>query len=127
MWKVNKTYFILFYVVLFLIGNVLNGGNIKIKAVGSQAINLKDKLIPLKTTKAVNDYEDLDKLQVILKDKKIIAMGEATHGTKEFFQMKHRMFEFLVEKMGYRLFAIEGNFGDAQVVNDYIYLVELGM
>ena len=118
--KVKKTYFILFYVVLFLISNVLNGSNVKIKAEGSQAINLKDKLIPLKATKAVNDYEDLDKLQVILKDKKIIAMGEATHGTKEFFQMKHRMFEFLVEKMGYRLFAIEGNFGDAQIVNDYI-------
>ncbi|WML33637.1 erythromycin esterase family protein [Clostridium sp. OS1-26] len=30
------------------------------------------------------------------------------------------MFEFLVEKMGYRLFAIEAEFGGAQDVNDYI-------
>jgi len=47
-------------------------------------------------------------------------MGEATHGTSEFFKMKHRMFEFLVEEMGYRVFAIEGDFGAGQVINDYV-------
>ena len=118
--KIKKTCLIPFFIVLFLIGNILNVGIIKVKAEGTKVINLKDKLIPLKTTKAGNGYEDLDKLQVILKDKKIVAMGEATHGTKEFFQMKDRMFEFLVEKMGYRLFGIEANFDSTQVVNDYI-------
>ena len=99
---------------------ILNGGIVKVKADVPQVINLKNQLLPLNTTEAGNGYEDLDKLQVILKDKKVVAMGEATHGTKEFFQMKDRMFEFLVEKMGYRLFAIEGEFGSAQDVNNYI-------
>lgn len=124
--KVKKTYLVPFFSVLFLIVIILNGGIIKVKADVPQNINLKDKLISLNTTKAGNGYEDLDKLQVILKDKKIVAMGEATHGTKEFFEMKHRMFEFLVEKMGYRLFAIEADFGGAQDVNDYI-LNEIGI
>lgn len=81
---------------------------------------LKENIIPLKTTQAGNGFEDLKPLNEILKDKKIIAMGEATHGTKEFFEMKHRMFEFLVEEMGYRVFAIEAEFGGSQIVNDYI-------
>lgn len=85
---------------------------------------LKENLIPLKTTEAESGFEDLIPLKEILKDKKIIAMGEATHGTAEFFQMKHRVFEFLVEEMGYRIFGIEAEFGGSQVVNDYILYEE---
>jgi len=118
--KIKKNYMQLFFIVLFLIAIILHVENINVKADESQNINLKKQLIPLITTKAGSGYEDLDRLQPILKDKKIVAMGEATHGTKEFSQMKHRMLEFLVEKMGYRLFAIEGDFGGAQVVNDYV-------
>lgn len=86
----------------------------------SLTIELKEKLIPLKTTMAGNGFEDLMPLKEILKDKKIIAMGEATHGTAEFFQMKHRMFEFLVKEMGYRVFGIEATFGSSKIINDYI-------
>lgn len=81
---------------------------------------LTENLIPLKTTLAENGLEDLMPLKEILKDKKIVAMGEATHGTAEFFQMKHRMFEFLVKEMNYRVFGIEANFGSSKIINDYI-------
>ncbi|RDU37160.1 erythromycin esterase family protein [Neobacillus piezotolerans] len=81
---------------------------------------LKEILIPLKTTQAGNGFEDLQPLKKILKDVKILGMGEATHGTKEFFQMKHRMYEFLVEELGYRAFAIEAEFGIHKVINNYI-------
>lgn len=82
--------------------------------------SLRENLIPLETVEAGNGFEDLMPLYEIFRDKKIIAMGEATHGTREFCQMKHRMFEFLVEEMGFRVFAIETDFGGAQIVNDYI-------
>ncbi|WP_059173341.1 erythromycin esterase family protein [Bacillus sp. FJAT-27445] len=81
---------------------------------------LKEMVIPLKTAQAGNGFEDLQPLKEILKDVKILGMGEATHGTKEFFQMKHRMYEFLVEEMGYRAFAIEADFGIHKIINDYI-------
>jgi len=81
---------------------------------------LVNYLIPLQTTKPENGFKDLEALKEVLQNKKIIAMGEATHGTKEFFEMKHRMFEFLVEELGYRIFAIEADFARAQIVNDYI-------
>jgi len=81
---------------------------------------LKKSVIPISTVEAGNGFKDLMPLKDILKDKKIIAMGEATHGTSEFFKMKHRFFEFLVEEMGYRVFVMECNGGAGQVINDYI-------
>jgi erythromycin esterase len=81
---------------------------------------LKKSVIPISTVEAGNGFKDLMPIKEILKDKKIVAMGEATHGTSEFFKMKHRFFEFLVEEMGYRVFAMECDGGGGQVVNDYI-------
>jgi erythromycin esterase len=104
--------------VLFLIVVGTLGINKIIESKHASA--LKSKVIPLKTVKDESGFDDLKPLESVLKDKKIVSIGEATHGTKEFFQMKHRMLEFLVTKMGYRLFAMEAGFGDAQVVNDYI-------
>ena len=81
---------------------------------------LKKSVIPISTVEAGNGFKDLMPLKDILKDKKIVGMGEATHGTSEFFKMKHRFFEFLVEEMGYRVFVMECDGGAGQVINDYI-------
>jgi len=63
---------------------------------------------------------DLQRLDSLFLNKQLIAMGEATHGTKEFFQLKHRFFQYLVEKHNVTVFAIEANFTEALVLNDYI-------
>ena len=93
---------------------------IKVQAKNELTEKLKDNIITIKTTKAEEGFEDLMPLKDILMDKKIVGIGEATHGTADFFDMKHRMFEFLVEELGYRIFVIEAQFGDGQIVNDYI-------
>lgn len=56
----------------------------------------------------------------ILGNKKIVALGEATHGTSEFFKAKHRIFKYLVEKHGFRVFAIEADFGESLLLNEAI-------
>lgn len=58
---------------------------------------------------------------VIPSDKRIIALGEATHGNKEFQELKLSIFKKLVEENGVRAFAIEGDFGGCLEVNDYIH------
>jgi erythromycin esterase len=50
----------------------------------------------------------------------IVALGEATHGTKEFFEMKHRIFQYLVENHSYRAFIFEIDFTEAFIFNDWI-------
>lgn len=114
---VNKKTLVVLLVLIILF---TSSAWVKAYAEDDLTTRLKENLIPLKTTQAGNGFEDLMPLKEILKDKKIIGMGEATHGTKEFFEMKHRMFEFLVEEMGYRAFGIEAEFGCSQIVNDYI-------
>lgn len=76
--------------------------------------------IPLNTVEAGNGFKDLAPLKKILKNVRIVALGEATHGTREFFQFKHRMLEFLVEEMGFRIFAIEASYAACNNINDYV-------
>jgi len=41
---------------------------------------------------------------------RIIGLGEATHGTKEFFELKHRLLRYLVENYGVRALGFEYDF-----------------
>lgn len=72
------------------------------------------------TAEPITDYSDLEFLKEMIGDAKIVSLGEGTHGTKEFFKMKHRITKFLTEEMGFSVFAIEANMPEAEVVNDYV-------
>lgn len=76
--------------------------------------------VPIRHVEAGNGYEDLQPLKEILKDVKVVGLGEATHGTREFFQIKHRLLEFLVKEMGYTGFAMEAPYFACKPINDYI-------
>jgi hypothetical protein len=45
---------------------------------------------------------DLAALGRIIGSARVAEFGEATHGSRAFFQMKHRAFEYLVETLGTR-------------------------
>ncbi len=51
----------------------------------------------------------------------IVALGEATHGNKEFQQLRLDVFQVLVEQYGVRAFALEGDFGGCEAINRYIH------
>ncbi len=52
--------------------------------------------------------------------KQIIGLGEGTHGTAEFFNAKFRIFQYLVENYGARVFGIEADFGESVILNEAI-------
>jgi hypothetical protein len=62
---------------------------------------LQQMAIAIKYVEAGNGFADLQPFKTILKDVKVLGLGETTHGTREFFQFKHRLFEFLAIKMGF--------------------------
>jgi erythromycin esterase len=76
--------------------------------------------LPLSTPVTGHGFEDLAPLRKIVGDARIVALGEATHGTREFFQLKHRMFEFLVTRMGFSIIALEANMPQAYRLNDFV-------
>lgn len=51
----------------------------------------------------------------------IVALGEATHGNKEFQQLRLDVLHVLVEKYGVRGFALEADYGGCEAINRYIH------
>ncbi len=82
---------------------------------------LKEHAIPFSSTQPGNGFTDLQPLKQIIGDARIVALGEGTHGTHEFFTMKHRLLEFLVKEMGFTLFAIEAAWAEANLINEYVH------
>lgn len=76
--------------------------------------------LPLKTTDPRASLADLQPLEQTIGTASIVGLGEATHGSHEFFTMKQRLLEFLAEKMGFTMFAIEGNWSVGELINTYV-------
>jgi len=82
---------------------------------------LKQHMLPLYSDAPTFPLtDDLDQLMPVLQRARVIGLGEATHGTKEFYQMKDRLFRYLVEHNNVRAFSIEYHFADAVIIDDYI-------
>lgn len=81
---------------------------------------LAEHLWDLETVDPAADTEDLEPLREVIADRTIISLGEATHGTREFFRLKHRLVRFLVEALDFRLFGLEANFAKALAIDRYV-------
>jgi len=69
---------------------------------------------------AGSGFNDLQPLKSIWRNVQVVGLGEATHGTSEFFRFKHRMLEFLAKEMGYTSFLIEASATRCRYINDYV-------
>src|SRR5271166_6018307 len=81
---------------------------------------IRDNAIRLATPVAGHGFDDMQPLKKVIGDARIVSLGEATHGSREFFQLKHRMLEFLATQMGFTIFSIEANMPEAYKLNDYV-------
>ncbi len=81
---------------------------------------LKENTIPISTDEPNSDFHDLEMLAPLFSDARIIGLGEGTHGTREFFRMKHRFTEWFASKEESIIFAIEASMPEARIVNDYV-------
>jgi erythromycin esterase len=81
---------------------------------------LKSHIYPITTDALKNDSSEFIFLNEKLKKAEIIGLGEATHGTKEFFELKSRVFKYLVQNQNVKLFGIEANFAACYDINKYV-------
>src|SRR5579871_1260462 len=72
------------------------------------------------TAERVGEFEDLEAFGKAVAGARIVALGEATHGTKEFFLLKQRLIEYLVRRKGFTVVAFEMNWPDADEVDRFI-------
>jgi protein-L-isoaspartate(D-aspartate) O-methyltransferase len=63
---------------------------------------------------------DLNPLMERIGATRIVLLGEATHGTSEFYRMRERITRDLIVKKGFRFIAIEADWPDTARVDHYV-------
>lgn len=66
------------------------------------------------------DSANLDGLLERIGDSRLVLLGEATHGTAEFYDMRARISRELIEKKGFNIIAVEADWPDATSIDDFI-------
>ncbi len=101
------------------------GGEPKIRPTSAEEAKpviaeLRARAARLTTVAPGAEMDDLDAFGAAVGDARIVALGEATHGTRKFYQMNHRLVEYLVRKKGFTVLSTESNWPDALGVDRYI-------
>jgi erythromycin esterase-like protein len=63
---------------------------------------------------------DYDALLELVGDTRIVLLGEASHGTHEFYRERARITRRLIEELGFVAVAVEGDWPDADRVSRYV-------
>jgi len=64
--------------------------------------------------------EDFDRLIDRIGDARIVMLGEASHGTAEFYAIRAQITQRLILEKGFNMVAIEGDWPDAARVNRFV-------
>ncbi|OEJ30173.1 erythromycin esterase family protein [Streptomyces subrutilus] len=75
---------------------------------------------PLRSTEPGGSTADLRALDAMIGDAKVVGLGEATHGSHEFFAMKQRLFSHLVQEKGFTAFALEMSWTAGLRIDEYL-------
>ncbi len=79
------------------------------------AVDLAHALIPL-----AGERREHDALFEMIGDAPVVLIGEATHGTHEFYRMRAELTKRLITEKGFTAVCIEGDWPDAYRVNRYV-------
>ena len=63
---------------------------------------------------------DLDFVTALVGDAQVVAIGESTHYTHEFYLLRHRLTRYLTERLGFTAIAFESGFSEAFAADDWI-------
>ncbi len=66
------------------------------------------------------DQADIGPLLERIGDARIVLLGEATHGTSEFYRMRARITKELISRRGFNFVAVEADWPDAARINQYV-------
>jgi protein-L-isoaspartate(D-aspartate) O-methyltransferase len=101
-------------------GEALGGPARRVKRISPTDEDLANAI-----TKSCNPFDsveaaDLDPLLQRIGDAELVLVGEASHGTSEFYRMRSRITRELIEKKNFRFVAIEGDWPDAARIDHFV-------
>jgi erythromycin esterase-like protein len=68
----------------------------------------------------VGENSDYDRLLAFIGDRRFVLIGEASHGTHEFYRERAQITKRLITEKGFRAVAVEADFPDAYRLNRYV-------
>lgn len=71
-------------------------------------------------TTPLEDAHDLNPLMNYIGDARYVLLGEASHGTHEYYTWRMKITKRLIEEKGFSFIAVEGDWPDCYKVNRYI-------
>lgn len=79
-----------------------------------EIVALRSRLLPLESD------GDLDPLLQAIGSARIVLLGEATHGTHEFYDWRARITQRLIAEQGFSFVAVEGDWPDCYAINRFV-------
>ncbi|MFU8797911.1 MAG: erythromycin esterase family protein [Gammaproteobacteria bacterium] len=89
--------------------------NIPSKMFEKLLVLLEKHLIPCN----IHDPCFCEKISNLIGDARIVLMGEATHGTVEFYQARMALSEYLIREKGFHAIALEGDWAPVHAIHRY--------
>lgn len=85
--------------------------------------------LPLRIVNACEPFEAIENANVKplldrIGDCRVVLIGEASHGTSEFYAMRNAISRALIEQKDFRFIAIEGDWPDAARIDHYVRHLE---
>ena len=68
----------------------------------------------------LNSSKDLDALIEDIGDRPVVMLGEASHGTHEFYTWRTAISKRLIQEKGFNFIAVEGDWPDCYRINRYV-------
>jgi erythromycin esterase-like protein len=75
---------------------------------------------PAAVHRICGDRNDYDELIELVGDRRVVLIGESTHGTHEFYRERARITQRLIDECGFNAVAAEADWPDAYRVNRYV-------
>lgn len=77
-----------------------------------------------RAAKPLATAEDLDPLMDAIGEARYVLLGEATHGTADFYACRADISKRLIEEKGFSFVAVEGDWPDCYRVNRYVHWMD---
>lgn len=79
-----------------------------------------DKAVIKDLSHNLNDRRDLDPLLDMIGTSRCVLLGEASHGTHEYYTWRAEITRRLIEEKGFSFIAVEGDWPDCYRINQYV-------
>ena len=105
----------------FFIGGLILCMSCTTRKEGRQTIpETTDSAILQKYSHPLNDKKDLQVLFDQIGNSRIVLLGEASHGTSEYYYWRSEISKYLIQEKGFNIIAVESDWSEANKIDQFI-------